>query len=62
MNPVIIPEPKTGELKGIEKRILCARICEGVKRFYENPENVRQFEEWQAKRQASAKQQKKTFI
>lgn len=58
MNPVIIPEPKTGKLEGIELRILCARIYAGIKRFYEDPENVREFEEWKAKRQEEAKQQK----
>ena len=35
---------------GIEKRILCARFYERIRVFYESPENVRRFEEWQAMR------------
>lgn len=34
------------DLKGIEKRILCARFYERIKIFYENPENRRRFEAW----------------
>lgn len=46
MKPTPIPA-------GIEKRILCARFYERIKAFYEDPENLRRFEEWQARRQNS---------
>ena len=29
-----------------ETRLLCATFLEAVKHFYEDPENVRRFEEW----------------
>lgn len=35
---------------GIEKRIMCSRFYERIMVFYENPENQRKFEEWQARR------------
>lgn len=38
---------------GIEKRILCARFYERIMAFYENPANLRRFEEWQARRRHS---------
>lgn len=38
---------------GIEKHILCARLYERIKIFYENPENQRRFKEWQTRRQNS---------
>ena len=34
---------------GIEKRIFCSRFYERIKAFYEDPANLRRFEEWQAK-------------
>nr|DAH63476.1 MAG TPA: hypothetical protein [Caudoviricetes sp.] len=46
MGTAVIPE-------GIEKRIMCARFYERIKAFYENPENMRRFEEWQQKQNKS---------
>ena len=33
-----------------EMRNLAATFLEAAKRFYENPENVKEFKEWQEKR------------
>ena len=38
------------QMPNIEKRILFGRFLERIKLFYEDPENVRRFEEWQRKR------------
>lgn len=50
MSAAMFPKIKTEELSGIEKRILCARFYESIKAFYEDPENQRRFEEWQARK------------
>lgn len=34
----------------VDMRNLCRATLEAVKRFYEDPENVRRFEEWKARR------------
>ena len=36
--PALIPS--------VEKQLLCATFLEAVIRFYENPENMRSFEQW----------------
>ena len=36
--PTLIPS--------VEKQLLCATFLEAVIRFYENPENMRSFEQW----------------
>lgn len=33
-----------------EMRVLCETLLEAVKRFYDDPENRRQYEEWLAER------------
>lgn len=33
-----------------EMRVLCETLLEAVKRFYDDPENRRKYEEWLAKR------------
>ena len=38
------------EIPAIELRLLCKAVLEATQRFYEEPENVRRFEEWQAAR------------
>ena len=38
INPNLIP--------GMEKQLLCATFLEAVIRFYEDPENMRSFEQW----------------
>lgn len=50
-------EPQTAS-KGVDPKLisvvdmrnLCRATLEAVKRFYEDPENVRRFEEWKARR------------
>ena len=39
------------EIPNIEKRILFSRFLKRIKIFYEDPENVRRFEEWKKKRE-----------
>lgn len=34
------------QIPQIELHILCSTILEGVKRFYEEPENIAGFEQW----------------
>ena len=48
------------KVPGIEMRSLCKVLVESVKRFYENPENVKRFEEWkreQAEKEAAQAEQ-----
>lgn len=33
-----------------EMRVLCETLLEAAKRFYDDPENRRKYEEWQAER------------
>lgn len=37
------------------KTSLCRSALPGIRAFYENPENMRKFEEWQRQRQAQQK-------
>lgn len=42
------------EIPAIELRLLCKAVLEATQRFYEDPENVRRFEEWRAAREKEA--------
>lgn len=44
------------EIPQIELKLLGRTFLDAVKKFYENPENVRGFEEWKAKRDAERQQ------
>ena len=50
--PLMLPAPKKVMPSGIEFRILCARFCERIQKYYEDPENERRFQEWKRKRDA----------
>ena len=45
INPNLIPS--------MEKQLLCATFLEAVIRFYENPDNMRAFEQWRAEKGGS---------
>lgn len=38
------------KINQVDLRILCAQLCEDAKKFYEDPENRRRFEERQKQR------------
>lgn len=42
----------TSLIPAVEVQILSATFLDAVQRFYENPDNVRRFEEWRNKRNA----------
>ena len=44
----------TSQIPAIEMQLLSATILEAAQRFYEDPENVRRFEEWRAAREKEA--------
>ena len=46
----MMPATEAKKPTGIEKRLLCARLYERAKIFYEDPTNKRRFEEWQKTR------------
>ena len=43
-----------GKMSGSERRTFHSCTFSAVERFYADPENVRRFAEWQAKRRAAA--------
>ena len=45
----------TAQIPGIEMKILCTTLVERMKIFYDDPENVRRFEEWKKNRDALRK-------
>lgn len=47
-NPVRID---AGSTPKVELRLLCATVLEAVKRFYDDPENIKNFEAWQQRKQ-----------
>ena len=47
-----------GKMPGIEFRCLARGLEEKIKKFYEDPENCRRFEEWKKKRRAEERQRK----
>lgn len=44
----------TSQIPAIEMQLLSATILEAAQRFYEDPENVRRFEEWRTAREKEA--------
>lgn len=40
----------TSRIPAVEVQILSATFLDAVQRFYENPDNIRRFEEWRNKR------------
>ena len=42
----------TSQIPAVEVQILSATFLDAVQRFYENPDNIRRFEEWHNKRNA----------
>lgn len=40
----------TAKIPAADMRVLCSTLLEAVKRFYDDPENRRQYEEWLAER------------
>ena len=42
----------TSRIPAVEVQILSATFLDAVQRFYENPDNIRRFEEWRNKRNA----------
>lgn len=44
----------TSQIPAIEVKILSSTILKAVQVFYEDPENVRRFEEWRAAREKEA--------
>lgn len=44
------------EIPQIELKLLGRTFLDAVKKFYEDPENVKGFEEWKAKRDAERQQ------
>ena len=40
----------TSQIPAVEVQILSATFLDAVQRFYENPDNIRRFEEWRNKR------------
>lgn len=42
----------TSQIPAVEVQILSATFLDAVQRFYENPDNIRRFEEWRNKRNA----------
>lgn len=42
------------QIPAIEIQLLSATILEAAQRFYEDPENVRRFEEWRTAREKEA--------
>ena len=40
----------TSQISAVEVQILSATFLDAVQRFYENPDNIRRFEEWRNKR------------
>ena len=41
-------------IPSMEKTLLCATFLEAVVRFYQNPDNIRAFVEWSAKKGGNA--------
>lgn len=40
----------TKKIPAADMRVLCATLIDAAKRFYENPDNRRQYEKWLAER------------
>ena len=38
------------KMSQIDRRLLSSTLYNAIKKYYENPENLRRFEEWQKKR------------
>lgn len=38
-------------IPAVELRVLCDTILDSAKRYFENPDNQRQFEEWKRKKE-----------
>jgi len=41
-----VPKIDWDRVPEIERRLLAATLCAAMKRFYEDPENKRKYEEW----------------
>lgn len=42
------------KVPAVELRVLCATVLDAVTAFYRDPENQRQFEEWQKSKEVNA--------
>ena len=42
------------KMSQIDRRLLSSTLYNAIKKYYENPENLRRFEEWQKKRANSS--------
>lgn len=42
------PKIDPAQIPEVEARNLCRDLLTAVQRFYQNPENLKQFEEWEA--------------
>lgn len=44
----------TSQIPAVEVQILSATFLDAVQKFYDDPENIRRFEEWRAAREKEA--------
>jgi len=47
----------TSQIPAVEVRLLCSTVLEAVMRFYEDPDNLRRFEEWRASQSVKGESQ-----
>jgi len=47
----LINKPDYRQLPDLDQKLFCFSVIEAIKRFYDNPENEKAFQEWLAKKE-----------